>query len=219
MSVYGYTRVSTDAQSDPEGSLATQRTRILNYVAYKGLPGLTSLFSDPAVSGGTPLAERDDGGALMRSVVEGDHVVIASLDRAWRSALDCLGTVRRFHDQGVTLHLIHPAIDFSTPIGMVMLTIFAAFAEWERAVISERTKQGIKNHREHHDGAWGPRPYGNTPEEAQTLRTIATLRNAGLGWAAIALHLNTHGIPPRVAQAWTQDTVRRASQKGPEVKS
>jgi DNA invertase Pin-like site-specific DNA recombinase len=59
-----------------------------------------------AVSGSTPLAERPEGQRLLATVGKGDVIVVAKLDRAFRSAADALATLEELKDQGVGLHMI-----------------------------------------------------------------------------------------------------------------
>jgi DNA invertase Pin-like site-specific DNA recombinase len=104
-------------------------------------------FTDEMASGGTPLARRPGGKKLTEFLARFpcpvEHVVMTSLDRGWRDAVDCVVTTRRWTKRGITLHLVAEggnSIDISTPIGRFVLKLLAATAELNRETISDRTK-------------------------------------------------------------------------------
>jgi DNA invertase Pin-like site-specific DNA recombinase len=98
----GYVRVSSDEQAESGLGLHGQRQRIRAYCALKELH-LATIFEDPGVSGGKPLATRPGGGQLLekarstRPVV----VVVARLDRLFRSVADAAQTIAACHDECV----------------------------------------------------------------------------------------------------------------------
>src|SRR6202035_2679908 len=82
---YGYIRVSSDEQADSGLGLEAQRQCIRAYCELKGLQ-LTTLFEDPAVSGGKPLSSRPAGSRLLADARRNRAVVIvAKFDRLFRS--------------------------------------------------------------------------------------------------------------------------------------
>jgi DNA invertase Pin-like site-specific DNA recombinase len=72
-----------------------------------------------------------------------DVVVVWKLDRAFRSALDALSTVRWLQRHKVEFVCASQAIDTSSSIGRLLFTVLAAVAEIESEFISERTKAGL----------------------------------------------------------------------------
>ena len=85
-----YRRVSTDRQ---DSSLATQETRIDDYLRFKGLDASgETTFYDEATSGSVPLRERPGGQRLFNTLRHSpgviQHLVVAKLDRLGRSAAD-----------------------------------------------------------------------------------------------------------------------------------
>ena len=92
MRIYAYLRVSTSEQA-ANGCLATQRQQISGYAMMRGWE-VSEFFVDGGVSGSVPLAERPEGKRLLEAVEKGDTIVTARLDRAFRSAVDALGTLR-----------------------------------------------------------------------------------------------------------------------------
>lgn len=75
---------------------------------------------------------------------EFDGVCIVKLDRWARSTIELINEVTELHEKGLDFISINDNIDFSTSIGRVQFTILSAFAQFERDLISERTKEGLK---------------------------------------------------------------------------
>lgn len=172
--IYSYLRASTAGQ---EVSIEAQSDQILAYCRVRGL-ATPLAFEDPATSSRRPFALRRAGGALVRTVRAGDHVVVAKLDRAWRSVTGCLTTVQHFSDLGVTLHLVDlggASLDLSTAMGRLFLTMAAAFAEFERACVSERTKAGLAVVKARGQRLGGT-PWSSTDRGAWTLPAVLHLR-------------------------------------------
>lgn len=140
--VFGYARASTKKQVE---SPDTQKEMIKKYCVFNTLGDVT-FFVDAATSGKIAWNERDAGRELFRQLRAGDHVILTKLDRAFRKLSDCVTVLEKFERLGVKLHicnLMGGAIDLSSPMGRFMIHILAAFAELERAFISERTKDGL----------------------------------------------------------------------------
>jgi DNA invertase Pin-like site-specific DNA recombinase len=74
----------------------------------------------------------------------GDTLVITKLDRLGRGVRDLIDLVQRIETLGVDLEVIQQRIDTSTPAGKMFFHVIAAFAEFERDMISERTKDGLE---------------------------------------------------------------------------
>jgi DNA invertase Pin-like site-specific DNA recombinase len=142
--VYGYGRASTKKQED---SPETQKDKMIQYAKLHSL-GDATFFVDAAKSGKIAWEDREAGCALFGRLKRGDHIIIAKLDRAFRRLADCVVVLEKFERMGVKLHVVNllgGAIDLSSPMGRFLIHILAAFAELERAFISERTKDGLAN--------------------------------------------------------------------------
>lgn len=139
---FGYCRASTKKQVD---SPETQKEAIKRYAVFNQMGDVT-FFVDPAKSGKVAWDDREAGKELFRQLRPGDHVIVSRLDRAFRRLADCVVTLERFKRMCVKLHITNMlggAIDLSSPMGVFLIHILAAFAELERAFISERTKDGL----------------------------------------------------------------------------
>lgn len=84
--------------------------------------------------------------ACFKYLREGDELVVHSMDRLARSTVDMLTTVEKLTSRGVRVRFVHPGLTFgdtSNPCNDLMLTMLAAVAQFERALILERQREGI----------------------------------------------------------------------------
>jgi len=162
MPVYGIIRVSTTEQAaEGRTSLDDQRTRITGAAMTNGW-AVDRIYSDEGVSGSTPLAERPEGGKLVRALQPGDVVIAAKMDRLFRSAQDALNTVDKFKRAGVKLILVDMGTDPVTENGVskMLFTVLAAMAEFEKGRILERMADGRKGKKAKGGHTGGQAPYG-----------------------------------------------------------
>jgi DNA invertase Pin-like site-specific DNA recombinase len=90
--------------------------------------------------------ERPGLGACIKALRSGDTLVVWKLDRLGRNLRHLVNTVQDLESEGVGLRVLTgqgAAIDTTTPAGRLVFGIFAALAEFERELISERTRAGI----------------------------------------------------------------------------
>ncbi len=107
---------------------------------------------------------------LMKDVREGDTVVVVSLDRFGRSIFDLLKRLEELESRGVRFKTLSQPIDTGTPIGRLLLHVLGAVAEFERALIAERTKRGMQ-HRKAQGAKFG-REWALTPEQRREVRQL-----------------------------------------------
>ena len=139
----GYARVSTDAQD-----LTNQRTEL-------AAAGCTKLFSEKLTG-----AQRDrpELARMLDHLRAGDVVTVTRLDRLARSTRDLLDIAERIQGVGAGRRsLADPWEDTTTPAGRMVLTVFAGIAEFERALIIDRTRSG-RNAAKARGVKFGPRP-------------------------------------------------------------
>ncbi|WP_320743615.1 recombinase family protein [Enterobacter mori] len=139
MTIYAYTRVSK-----AENEIGTTDNQIINIESQLKVD---RVYSDVNVSGSMPFQKRPEAQKLVSVLKSGDIVVIAKLDRGFRDTADCLNTVKWLQKRNVTLRILDIALDVSTPIGEMILTIMASVATFERKRIAERIKDGFANGR------------------------------------------------------------------------
>jgi DNA invertase Pin-like site-specific DNA recombinase len=80
---------------------------------------------------------------MLRQLREGDVVVVWKLDRLSRSLKDLLHLMERIKEGGAGFRSLTEAIDTTTPAGRMMMQMIGSFAEFERAMIRERTSAGL----------------------------------------------------------------------------
>jgi DNA invertase Pin-like site-specific DNA recombinase len=136
-----YARVSTrDKDQDPELQLDALRA----YVVARGWEAVE--YVDQAAAG--DLAHRPAWGRLLTDVAQRkvDLVMVWKLDRAFRSTLHALATLRDFEHAGVGFAaLTQPQIDTTSATGRLIFTILAAVAEMERELIANRVREGMRH--------------------------------------------------------------------------
>jgi DNA invertase Pin-like site-specific DNA recombinase len=128
----GYARTST---TDQVAGLEAQVTALTG-------TGCEKLFQERVSS----VAERAQLEAALEFAREGDTFVVTKMDRLARSTQHLLEIVRRLEAKGVALRILDfkgDAVDTRSPQGKLLLTVFAAFAEFERGIMLERQRDGI----------------------------------------------------------------------------
>jgi DNA invertase Pin-like site-specific DNA recombinase len=124
----GYARVSTQDQ-DTQAQLATLREA-----------GCERVFQETAGGGRW---ERPELHRLLEQLRPGDVLVVWKLDRLSRSLKDLLLILDKIDKADAAFQSLTEAIDTATPAGRMMMQIVGAFAEFERAMLRERTQTGL----------------------------------------------------------------------------
>ena len=129
--VYGYTRVSTKKQLTGY-SLEDQAAAIL--AEYPGSQIIAEQYSGARTA--PMLAD------LIDKIQPGDKLVVTKLDRLCRTTQKGLKYIEMLRDKGATVHILDMGLIEDTPTGNFILTLFLAFAQFERAQIIERMQAG-----------------------------------------------------------------------------
>jgi DNA invertase Pin-like site-specific DNA recombinase len=127
----GYARVS---KSDDSQDTAAQVSALKS-------AGCKRVFEDKA-SGGR--WERPELHRLLDQLRIGDTLVVWKLDRLSRSLKDRLHILERVETAGARFRSLTEAIDTSGPAGRMLMQMLGSFAEFERAMVRERTRAGLK---------------------------------------------------------------------------
>ena len=130
--VVGYCRVSTKGQLDGN-SLEQQRVEILD--KYSG-----AIIEEEQYSGKTN--DRPIFNKVLEILGDGDLLVVTKLDRFCRNTVEGIDSINKLLAKGVSIHILNMGLIEDTPIGKLIVTQLLAFAEFERAMIIERTKLG-----------------------------------------------------------------------------
>ena len=124
----GYARVSTQDQDTAAQILALKSA------------GCELIFQEKAASGRW---ERPELHRLLGQLRKGDVLVVWKLDRLSRSLKDVLSLMEKIQQAEADFQSLTEAIETSSPGGRMMMQIVGAFAEFEREMLRERTRNGL----------------------------------------------------------------------------
>src|SRR5450432_633004 len=153
----GYARVSTDDQDTAAQVAALKAT------------GCERIYREKASGGRWDRPELD---RLLDQLRKGDVLVVWKLDRLSRSLRDVLTIMEQLGDSGAGFRSLTEAIDTTTPAGRMMMQMVGAFAEFERAMLRERTKAGLDSARR--EGRIGGRRLKLTPQQQAEIRKMVS---------------------------------------------
>jgi DNA invertase Pin-like site-specific DNA recombinase len=177
--IVGYARTSTVEQ---EAGLAAQERDLR-------AAGCERVFAERVSS----VAKRAELEAVMDFVREGDTLAVTKLDRLARSVPDLLAMVARLETKRVSLRVLSMGgseLDTRTPTGRLMLTMLGAVAEFERALMLERQREGIAKAKD--EGKYRGRvPTAQRQADdvrrlkAEGIRPVEIARRLGIGRASV----------------------------------
>lgn len=163
----GYARVSTDAQMT-----AAQRGAL-------EAAGVDEITEDHGVSG---YGRRPALEAALARLGPGDSLVIWKLDRLGRRTVELLQTVEAMTARGIEIESLTDKLDTRTPGGRAMLGMLATMAQYERDLISERTKAGMTAAKR--AGRHVGRPHALTAEQIEHAGNLVASGQATIPQAA-----------------------------------
>lgn len=156
--IFGYARVSTEAQN-----LDRQLDMLKKY-------GVDYIYNEKMT--GTK-RNRPELEKLLDRITEGDTVVVESLSRLGRSTKDLIELTEIFQSKKVNLVSLKEAIDTSTSTGKLLFTLMSAISQFERDVIADRTREGLRSARAR--GRTGGRP----KTDSEAVKKAVKLYNTG----------------------------------------
>lgn len=130
--IYGYCRVSSKGQLDGNG-LEAQKNEILE--KYPNAEIVQEQFTGKTT-------ERPQFLELISKLKENDTLVVTKLDRFCRSTDEGLRLIKELQNRKVDIHILNMGLIEKTPMGELIVTNLLAFAQFERAMIIERTQAG-----------------------------------------------------------------------------
>lgn len=142
--VFMYERCSSNAQYISGLGMAVQSEANLRYAkslveAKPGLVLIEQAFKDEAISSfSIDFKDRPAGGALLKQLKSGDHLIVYRLDRAWRSTKDAILMVEDFLKRGITVHFVKEAVEVTGPQGEQWVAMMSSFAKLESSIKSRR---------------------------------------------------------------------------------
>ena len=148
------------------------------------LSGVDKVFEEKL--SGKSASDRPALQAMIEFAREGDEVICHSIDRLARDVLDLKRIIQTLNEKGVSVAFVTEGLAFSAsqddPFARLQLHMIGAFAEFERALIRQRQRDGIAKAKLR--GAYLGRKATIDPE------TILSLHEAGMGATAIAERLS-----------------------------
>lgn len=182
-----YARVSTTDQT-----LDSQLRDLREYCLRRGWEAVE--FVDHGISGAKD--SRPGWNACWDSLQKRqvDVLVVHALDRLGRSLSHLVKIITYFAEHNLTLISFRENVDLSTASGRMMAAIFATLAEFERSIISERTRAGMRAAKARGRRVGNPRRYFDK-------RIAAELRAQGIGQIKIAREL---GVGVGTVNAWVR---------------
>jgi DNA invertase Pin-like site-specific DNA recombinase len=182
----GYARVSTHDQD-----AAAQVTALK-------AAGCERIFHEKA-SGGR--WDRPELHKLLDHLRSGDVLVVWKLDRLSRSLRDVLALMAQVQDAKAGFRSLTEAVDTTTPAGRMMMQMVGAFAEFERAMLRERTKAGLESAR--NEGRIGGRRPKLRPQQQQEIVRMVTTGKKTAADAARLFNVHPATISRLLAQTRT----------------
>ena len=198
-----YTRKSTEEGLDQEfNSLDAQREAAQAYIAsqqHAGWSLLPDRYDDGGYTGGN--MDRPALAQLLRDIAAGrvDCVVVYKVDRLSRSLLDFAKMMATFEQHQVAFVSITQQFNTATSMGRLVLHILLSFAQFEREIISERTRDKIAAARR--KGKWaGGMPLLGYDVEPRGSRLVVNKAEAERVRAIFTLYLQHQGLLSVVAE-------------------
>ena len=135
-----YVRVSTDKQT------IENQLRELRQIAERRGWEVVYEYHDAGISGARSWEARPGLDEMLKNAQRRrfDVVMAWAIDRLGRSLIDLLATIQALEACGVDLYLDQQSIDTTTPAARLMFQITGAFAEFERSMIRQRVRAGLK---------------------------------------------------------------------------
>jgi site-specific DNA recombinase len=222
-----YTRKSTTMGLEQDfNSLDAQRDACLTYIERQpGWKLVDERYDDGGFTGAN--IDRPAFTRLMADIEahKVDVIVVYKVDRLSRSLLDFVKVMERLNAAGASFVSITQNFSTADAMGRLTMNMLMSFAEFEREMISERTRDKIAGARRKGKWTGGPVPFGYSVKdkklyindvEAHVVREAFALFLQHRQMAVVARVLNRRGLQPRASRRqskrgllWTKDTIAR----------
>ena len=178
-----YLRVSKQDQS-----VENQRSELERVAKARGWR-IVGTFKDEGISGAFGREVRAQYDAMLKQGVQAKYDVVMAWDvsRLSRSLSDLVSTLDDLHACGIDLYLHQQAVDTTTPAGKAMFQMCGVFAEFERGMLSERVKAGLRRAKNQGTVLGRPQKVVNLKAileartSGKTIRTIAAEQRLSVG--------------------------------------
>lgn len=129
---YGYIRVSSKGQAKDGNSLEAQEKAVRD-------AGARYIYTDVYTGTTTDRPELDK---LLEEIDDGDTLIVTKLDRISRSVQQGISLIDNLLERGISVHVLNMGMMDDTPTGKLIRNIMLSFAEFERDMIMQRTREG-----------------------------------------------------------------------------
>lgn len=218
-----YCRVSTQGQAIEGVSMDAQLNRARAWAAAAGFAVIAE-HQDAGISG----KRADNRPGLQAAISQACDIkaalVVYSLSRLARSTSDCIAIANRLEASGADLVSLSENLDTTSAAGKMVFRMLAVLAEFERDLISERTKTALDYKRGQGYKTGGTCPFGYTvdangllveePNEQAAIKLIMNLREQGATLQAICAELERRNIKTKTGgEKWQPKTVSNLLKK------
>lgn len=177
MATFAYLRVSTKDQTTEQQLAQIQSA---GHQIEKD-----RVYVEQGVSGKVPALQREQFSKLNERMDSGDSLVVTKLDRLGRDMLDVIATIRDLTERGISVVILGLGTLDNTPQSKLTLAMLAAISEYERDLISERTKAKLAKLKA--DGVRLGRPVKTTDEALR--QKAESLFAQNMSWRKVAAEL------------------------------
>jgi DNA invertase Pin-like site-specific DNA recombinase len=214
-----YLRVSTEQQADSGLGLEAQQASVTAAASRLKLP-LVQAFVDAGTSGSLVIEDRPVLLDAVAALKRGDVLLVAKRDRLGRDVIAVAMIERLVAKRGARIiSAAGEGTESDDPSGILMRRLIDSFGEYERLIISARTRAALAAKRRRGERVCGVVPFGYVlaadrktlnadADEQSTIELIRSLRASGLSMPAIADELNRRGLRTRAGSPWRFEYVR-----------
>ncbi len=178
MASFAYLRVSTQDQT------TDQQMKQIKDAGYTVEPD--RVFVEQGVSGKVPALQREQFKRLDDRLAVGDSLIVVKLDRLGRNTLDVISTIENLTSRGVAVVVLGLGTLDQSPQSRLTLTMLAAISQFERDLISERTKAKLSQLKANGKQLGRPAKVKDAEVKAQAER----LFSEGKSWRKVAKEMN-----------------------------
>ena len=173
--ILGYCRVSTKLQATDGNSLEQQKKEIMDRYSN------ADVYSESYTGA---IADRPIFNKVIELLGNGDVLVVTKLDRFCRNTVEGIESINKLMDKGVSIHILNMGLIEDTPMGRLIVTNLLAFAEFERAMIIERTQTGKVIAKQKPDFKEG-RPKAYTKEQLDNALSMLTVNEGRYSYTEV----------------------------------
>lgn len=211
--VGAYCRVSTDSE-DQLNSFFAQVQHYNDYIRENDSMRLVEIYADEGITG-TAIDKRDEFKRMMRDAKNRklDRILVKSVTRFARNALECIEAVRQLKECGVSVYFENDNIDTGCMNSEMILYIKSAFSQGEAMSASKRMQTSVRMKMEDGTYVTPSAPFGYrlvdnvlvvVPQEAEIVREIYRMYLSGKGVTVILKHMQAAKVP---GMQWSENGI------------